>query len=142
MKVNGSGPVQNNAVRRTRKGADRNGTGSFAEEVSAIGSEPAALTQAQAPNSLAPVDSLIALQEVEDSTTGRKRSAARGTEMLNLLDNIRHGLLIGAISREKLQSLVRATRSGRLPTEDPKLQEVLDEIELRAAVELAKYEQS
>ena len=141
MKVNGPGPIQNNAVRRTRKGADRSGKGSFAQEVSATETEPAALTQVQGSNSLAPVDSLIALQEVEDSTTGRKRGMARGKEMLELLDNIRHGLLIGGISRQKLESLVRSVRSDRLAIEDPKLEEVLDEIELRAAVELAKYEQ-
>jgi hypothetical protein len=141
MKVNGPGPVKNNAVRRTRKGADRSGKVSFAQEVSETETEPAALTQVQGSSSLAPVDSLIALQEVEDSTTGRKRGMARGREMLELLDNIRHGLLIGGISRQKLETLVRAVRSDRLAIEDPKLQEVLNEIELRAAVELAKYEQ-
>jgi hypothetical protein len=141
MKVNGLGPVKSNAVRRSGKAADSSGKGGFAEEVSAIDTEPAALTQVQGPSSLAPVDSLIALQEVEDSTTGRKRGMARGKEMLQLLDNIRHGLLIGGISRQKLESLVRAVRSDRLAIQDPKLQEVLDEIDLRAAVELAKYEQ-
>ena len=141
MKVNGPGALQNNAVRRTRKGADRSGKGGFAAEVSATETEPAALSQVQGSSSLTPVDSLIALQEVEDSTTGRKRGMARGKEMLKLLDNIRHGLLIGGISRQKLESLVRAVRSDRLAIEDLKLQEVLDEIELRAAVELAKYEQ-
>ena len=141
MKVNGPGPVQNNAVRRTRKAADGSGKGGFAAEVSATDTEPAAPTQVQGASSLAPVDSLIALQEIEDPTTGRKRGVARGKEMLELLDNIRHGLLIGGISRQKLGLLVRAVRSDRLAIEDPKLQEVLVEIELRAAVELAKYEQ-
>ena len=140
MKVNGPGPIQNNAVRRTGKGAGRGGKGGFAQEISAIDSEPAMLTQLQGPSSLAPVDTLIALQEVEDSTTGRKRGMARGKEMLELLDSIRHGLLIGGISRQKLESLVRAVRSDRLAIEDPKLQEVLEQIELRAAIELAKYE--
>jgi hypothetical protein len=141
MKVNGPGPVQNNAIRRTRKGADRGGKGGFAEEVAATDAEPAAPTQVRGPSSLAPVDALIALQEVEDATTGRKRAMGNGKDMLDLLDNIRHGLLIGGISRGKLDSLVRAVKSERQAVEDPKLQEVLDEIELRAAVELAKYEQ-
>ena len=120
--------------------AGRGGKGGFAQEISAIDSEPAMLTQLQGPSSLAPVDTLIALQEVEDSTTGRKRGMARGKEMLELLDSIRHGLLIGGISRQKLESLVQAVRSDRLAIEDPKLQEVLEQIELRAAIELAKYE--
>ena len=141
MKVNGPGPVQNSTVRRTRKGADRGSKGGFAEEVAATDPEPAAPTQIRGPSSLAPVDALIALQEVEDSTTGRKRAMGQGKDMLDLLDNIRHGLLIGGISRGKLDSLVRAVKAERQSVEDPKLQEVLDEIELRAAVELAKYEQ-
>ena len=141
MKVNGPGPVQNNAVRRARKGANRDGNGGFADEVAATDAEPAAPTQVRGPSSLAPVDALIALQEVEDATTGRKRAMAQGKDMLDLLDNIRHGLLIGGISRGKLDSLVRAVKSEREAVEDPMLQEVLDEIELRAAVELAKHEQ-
>ncbi len=142
MKVTGPGPVQNNAIRRTRKGADRGGKGGFADEVAVTDAEPAAPTQVRGPSSLAPVDALIALQEVDDATSGRKRALGRGREMLDLLDNIRHGLLIGGISRGKLDALVRAVKSERQGVEDPKLQEVLDEIELRAAVELAKYEQA
>jgi hypothetical protein len=142
MKVNGPGPVQNNAIRRTKKGADGGGKGGFANEVSATDAEPSAPTQVRGPSSLAPVDALIALQEVDDATTGRKRAMGRGKKMLDLLDNVRHGLLIGGISRGKLNALVQAIKTEREGVEDAKLQEVLDEIELRAAVELAKYEQT
>jgi hypothetical protein len=142
MKVTGPGPVRNNAIQRTRKGADRGGKGGFADEVAATDAEPGAATQVRGPSALAPVDALIALQEVDDATSGRKRALARGRDMLDLLDNIRHGLLIGGISRGKLHDLVRAVKSERQEIDDPKLREVLDEIELRAAVELAKYDRA
>jgi len=142
MKVTGPGPVRNNTIQRTRKGADRAGKGGFADEVAATDTEPAATTQVRGPSALAPVDALIALQEVDDATSGRKRALGRGRDILDLLDNIRHGLLIGGISRGKLDDLVRAVKSERQEIDDPKLQAVLDEIELRAAVELAKYDQA
>jgi hypothetical protein len=48
------------------------------------------------------------------------------------------GLLRGSISGERLAQLAQLARAGRALTDDPGLDEVLGEIELRAAVELAK----
>jgi hypothetical protein len=88
------------------------------------------------------VDALLALQEVDDSGERRQRSRKRGDDLLDRLDEIRHGLLIGGVPRAALQNLSELVRSRRQEIADPQLQEVLDEIELRAAVELAKYEQA
>jgi hypothetical protein len=49
-------------------------------------------------------------------------------------------LLGGDLSQAQLDRLSRAVREQRSATEDPKLEAVLDEIETRAAVELAKLE--
>ena len=49
-------------------------------------------------------------------------------------------LLGGELSQAQLDRLSRAVREQRSATEDPKLEAVLDEIETRAAVELAKLE--
>lgn len=88
------------------------------------------------------VDALLALQEVDDSGERRQRSRKRGDDLLDRLDEIRHGLLIGGVPRAALQNLSELVRARRQEIADPQLQEVLDEIELRAAVELAKYEQA
>ena len=88
------------------------------------------------------VDALLALQEVDDSGERRQRSRKRGDDLLDRLDDIRHGLLIGGVPRAALQNLSELVRARRQEIADPQLQEVLDEIELRAAVELAKYEQA
>jgi len=138
MKVTGPGPVRNNTIQRTRKGADRGGKGGFADEVAATDTEPAATTQVRGPSALAPVDALIALQEVDDATSGRKRALGRGRDILDLLDNIRHGLLIGGISRGKLDDLVRAVKSERRKTTTRSLKPVPAGFGRRAAVSLPK----
>jgi hypothetical protein len=52
---------------------------------------------------------------------------------------VRHGLLAGTFSRRDLESLARLVKIEKLEVNDPKLTEILDQIELRAAIELAKY---
>ncbi len=58
--------------------------------------------------------------------------------MLDLLDEVRVGLLSGIIPRGRLQSLLDALKGRRESIEDPRLAQLIDEIELRASVELAK----
>ena len=54
------------------------------------------------------------------------------------LEEIRDGLLAGQISKDKLIEISRMVKENRPPAQDPVLQEILDEIELRVEVELAK----
>ena len=58
--------------------------------------------------------------------------------MLDELEQIRLGLLLGQIPRARLEQLAQMVRARREQLDDPKLIAILDEIELRAAVELAK----
>ena len=51
-------------------------------------------------------------------------------------------LLEGELSSGDLDRLRRAVRDERAVTDDAKLEAVLDEIEVRAAVEVAKLEQA
>jgi hypothetical protein len=64
----------------------------------------------------------------------------RGEDLLDGLDEIRHGLLIGALPRERVVRLLAIVRSRREQLADPRLSAILDEIELRAEVELAKLD--
>ncbi len=50
-------------------------------------------------------------------------------------------LLTGAMPQERLGQILRLVRSRREAFDEPKLSAVLDEIELMAAVELAKLGQ-
>lgn len=139
MRVNGPGSLQTGPIRRLRKG--NGGASGFADQVAANDGDPAP-SQVRGPAPAAAIDSLLALQEVGDATSGRKRALARGRGLLDLLDGVRHGLLAGGISQAKLNALVTAVRSERDAVSDPRLAHVLDEIELRAAVEIAKYERA
>ena len=59
-----------------------------------------------------------------------------------MLDDIKVALLDGDLSSGELDRLRRAVRDERAGTDDPKLEAVLDEIEVRAAVEMAKLERA
>lgn len=133
MKVEGPGPIRPPTLRRAGK---RTGAGrDFASELSTAEVQTATVSGA-AP--LAAVDAVLALQEVPDAAEGRGRALRYGSDMLERLDDIRHGLLLGTIPREKLKGLVQMIQSRRERADDPRLAAILDEIELRAAVELAK----
>ena len=133
MKISGSGPVRPGTSRPGKK------TGSSDEKFSVEKTEES--TPASSAVSAGPVtsvDSLLALQEVPDAMTGRSKGIMRAEDMLDHLDDIRLGLLMGAIPKNKLTSLVQVVRDQRDQVDDSRLATVLDEIEVRAAVELAK----
>lgn len=89
---------------------------------------------------LSGVSTVLALQAAPDSTERRARQRAlqRGDAMLDELEELRLGLLLGRIPRARLEQLAHLVRARREQVDDPKLMSILDEIELRAAVELAK----
>jgi len=90
------------------------------------------------------VDALLAIQEVDDATTGEGNARGRqwGGEILDRLDGVRLGLLNGGIPVSELRSIADLVTRQRANVSDPALQEILDEIELRARVELAKHERN
>ena len=84
------------------------------------------------------VDGLFQLQEVPDALAQRRRAVQRGNTLLDRLDDLRLALLAGSLSPGQLSELQRAVSSERGLVDDPRLLSVLDEIDLRARVELAK----
>lgn len=69
---------------------------------------------------------------------GLNGAPRRGFDLLDRLDEIRMGLLMGTIPTDRLNNLLRLVRGSRDGAMDPKLNAILDDIELRAMVELAK----
>ena len=86
-----------------------------------------------------PIESLLTAQEMPGDTLSRRRAAKRGGDILDQLDRLRLGLVTGAIPRRELQLLVEMLAKQRETIADPGLMSVIDEIDLRAQVELAKY---
>lgn len=94
------------------------------------------------PGPIAAVDNILMLQGVDDSAGGQSRGLAHAENLLDMLDQVRDGLLAGGIPRITLNKLANAVSRRQESFADPRLQNVLDEIELRAKVELAKLEQA
>lgn len=132
MKIPGTGPVQSTTARR--RGQPQQTSGAFVGELAA---EKGAKEAAPATN-VASAGTLLSVQEVADPLDGRRRAVKRGENILDRLDELRHGLLIGAFSPAKLDNLLVMIRQQQANVTDPNLREILTDIEVRAAVELAK----
>jgi hypothetical protein len=89
---------------------------------------------------VANVDVLLALQDVGGPLERRRRAVSRAGRILDVLDDVKLALLDGSLAPHDLDRLRRAVRDERMQTQDPGLEAVLEEIETRAAVELAKLE--
>ena len=137
MKVTGAGgPSQTSGSRPARGG----GGGGFR-----IGGAPALAAASSVSNvvnvsGVMGVGALLALQDVESATERKRRSVGRAGRLLDELDELKIALLGGELDPAQLDRLSRTVREQRAATEDPRLEAVLDEIETRAAVELAKLE--
>jgi hypothetical protein len=137
-----SGPRRldsSSAIRRAGRSSSTD-TKTFAAAEEIADSKTAAALTGTGP--IAAVDTILALQGIEDSADSRTQGINRGEQLLDLLDQVRDGLLAGGIPRIMLSRLALAVSKRRESFADPKLQEVLDEIDLRARVELAKLEQA
>jgi hypothetical protein len=88
------------------------------------------------------MDALLALQDVGGPLERKRRAVRRAGLILDVLEDVKVALLDGGITGHDLDRLRRAVRDERSQTDDPKLEAVLDEVEVRAAVELAKLEQA
>lgn len=150
MKV--EGPSKSSATTGAKKAgaAKRSGGASFASSLDGSGSSDAVEpTAAKAGGMVGAVDALIALQEVDEADraeagggSGDREQRARkwGRDMLDGLEEIRLGLLLGRIPKHRLNEIARAASEGKARSNDPNLAAVLEEIELRALVELAKLQ--
>ena len=135
MEIKGPGRIESSPVRRAK--SVTNGGGSAFK----VESEPHAHVIAGA-GPIAALDSILTLQGMDDSLDGRSKGLKRGEQLLDMLDQVRDGLLAGGIPRTTLNRLAHAVSKRQEGFADPQLQGVLDEIELRAHVELAKLEQA
>lgn len=82
---------------------------------------------------------ILTVQEIAPrEPEGRRDAVARGHELLDELKELHLGLINGWISEGELHRLAHMVDEARPATDDPRLASVLDDIETRAAVEIAK----
>jgi hypothetical protein len=107
---------------------------------SASTSAAAAPSASAAPSTVADVSALMALQGVEGPLEKRRRAVKRGAGLLDRLDEMKMALLSGEADEATLDRLARTLREERPDDGDSELNALLDQIDLRASVELAKAE--
>jgi hypothetical protein len=122
------------ALAREAQAPKRAGSGTFQLDVG--GAKP----QAGAPTlrTIGGIDALVALQSYDDPVERRRRAVGRGRAALDILEEIKLGLLAGSLDPSNLNRLRVAAEQLKDRCGDPGLDEVLSEIELRVGVELAK----
>lgn len=136
MRVSGpTGPGQSAAA----KGVARP-QGGFSLGPAEVAQGPTQAAPTHGVTGVSSIDALLALQAIGSPGERRKRAVRRAGKLLDVLDEIKISLLDGQVSTSALDRLVGAIRDQRDATEDPRLEGLLDEIETRAAVELAKLE--
>lgn len=139
MKISGPSSTQPSKKTEKKKGVSSSDSDqSFGSMVSAGSAEES--DTASATQSIAAVDALLAVQEVEDPTAraAKKKMRARGEQILEELDNIRVSLLTGEVTVGDVIDVADMVASHREKIMDPQLTAILDEIDLRAQVEIAK----
>ena len=87
MKISATNPARLSGIRRGAKATDAGGQ-DFADHLVIGATATAPAGQAKPITS---VDALIALQEAPDATVDRKSAIRRGHDLLDELDEIRHG---------------------------------------------------
>lgn len=137
MKVSNVGSSRSVSGPRRTQSAGKGGEFAAQLREAAGVEEAAAVTESSA---MVGVDSILLAQGVGDATEERQRRMARqyGEDLLDKLERIRREILAGEVSKDRLMNLAQAMRAHRARTTDPYLNSIIDEIELRAEVEIAK----
>lgn len=138
MKI--EGPNKTGSASKTKKSGGSSAVGgSFSDFIASAPKESAPTTTTR---SIAHVDSLLSVQGAEDPAQGasRKRMRQRATDILGELDKIKMGMLNGSLTVGHMVDIADVVASHRERITDPKLTAIMDEIDLRAQVELAKMQ--
>ena len=132
MKVSGPGQVAN--VSKTKSANKAAGEG-FSKFLDSTSSE----NEVSGVGGVSKISSVNFINAVEGDEQSRRRKLTEdGEDLLDELSKIRDALLIGNLSVERLRSIQSKVERMEANCEDPKLNEIIEEIKTRAAVELAK----
>lgn len=134
------GPRPTDSIKKNEK--TRKTGGASGEFKSFLAGDTEGASEASSAPMIADVGALLIAQASEDPAErkARKRMKDRAENVLSALDGVRRGLLNGKLSTLEMESVSRSIAERREKINDPKLTEILDEVELRAQVELAKME--
>lgn len=141
IKVNETSPIHSPAKLKKKRSDDDSGFGALLD--AAEESDAPSSSRGSAPTqNIDTLNSLLSLQEVSDEELSKQRAMQSGYSALDSLEELRRELLFGDISQQTVEHMQQRLSNLRqaLPG-DETLKHVIDDIELRLAVELAKLEQ-
>lgn len=135
MKINDVNKIKDISSSKIKKSSSSGVFSSYLNEVMQSSTEG---VSGSAPLSVA--DAIFATQMVgeEEEKELKKQLIQRGNSLLEKLEEIRNGLLRGYLSKDKLIEISRFVKNRKFDAQDDKLNELIEEIELRVEVELAK----
>jgi hypothetical protein len=90
------------------------------------------------PAGVSGIEGLLALQAIGDPLERRRRKVRRGQGLLDQLESLRRDLLVGRVDPARLDAMLDILAEAR-DRDEPGLDSLLDDIELRVRVELAKH---
>jgi len=135
------GPDKSSSVKgvsKTKKKESSSGV-SFSSLIDDM-DEASSVSEIPSTSAIGSLDALLAVQE--DGGKGSKeandKAKQRADVLLNGLEGIRSGLLQGGVSQYDLQKISDVLNKYRDTDIDPQLTKLLDEIDLRVQVEIAK----
>lgn len=130
--------VNKNKELSSTKSAKKVGGESFSSYLSeSVKSESAQVSQM---SNISVADAIFATQMVngEEEREIKKKLLKKANTFIDKLEEIRDGLLVGHISKDKLIDISRMVKERQVETSDERLKSIMEEIELRVEVELAK----
>lgn len=133
MRITSNKPITGVQGKGAKKKASA-GADQFAPD---MGAEVAHSSQTAGGAAIQGMDALLALQEVDERAERRSRATRHGHSLLDTLESVKTDLLAGQVSEDRLELLASQVAS-RPPSGDQQIDSVLEEIELRVKVELAK----
>lgn len=137
MRISNTPPVK--PTDKTKKKSSSSASGSDFE---GFLDETGEAQGAESANAAQGVNSFLFLQEVSDEEVGRQKALQQGKKAIQVLEELHRDLLLGRVPEGTLRRLEGMVTQKREAFTDPALKQLLDEIELRAAVELAKLDRA
>lgn len=138
MKITEAGTYRPTSKTKKTNRSDSSSGVDFADFMDA--EETAAPARADEVAKVGGVNPLLSLQEISEEESANRQALSHGNKQLQMLERLRDAILLGRVPPHVLRDLERSIAAQKHKAFDPRLKDILAEIDLRVAVELAKLE--
>lgn len=133
MRIDGTS--NRNSIGRPTGSQTKGQGGAVFRPAMATSTKPSAPNVPMAPTS--GIEAILALQGVDNQKEKKRQAVRHGQSLLDTLEEVKADLLVGNIGEGRLNKLLALVTRSRQQA-DPDLDALIDDIDLRARVELAK----